>query len=68
MKTSIDAAIAKHVEPFATKSIEEIVFQETNRWGEKTGTPMSFREMLLARMEAYPEPVDYNGKTKAQDS
>ena len=69
VKTSIDAAIAKHVEPFMTKSIEEIVFQETNRWGEKTGTPMSFREMLLARMEAYiQEPVDYNGKTKAQDS
>lgn len=64
-----DRAIAKHVDPYFQQKIEDFVFQQTNAWGEKTGEPKTFREMLLARAEAYiTEPVSYDGKTKSQDS
>ncbi|MCR5876968.1 hypothetical protein [Phenylobacterium sp. J367] len=65
----IDAAIAKHVEPYFSSEIEKLVFEETNRWGEKVGKTLTFREMVIERAQAYiEEPVSYDGKAKSQDS
>lgn len=66
-RQAIDKAIAKHVEPFVQGEIEKIVFQRTNEWGEKTGQPQTFRELLIARAEAYLiEPVNYEGKSQKE--
>lgn len=68
-QAAVDKAISEIVTPYFQQEVEKLVFQETNRWGEKTGKPMTFREMVLSRAEAYiTEPVSYDGKTKAQDS
>lgn len=68
IKPAIDEAITKTLEPFVQGQLEQIVFQKTNEWGEKSGEPQSFRELLIARAEAWlVEPVNYNGKTKKDD-
>ncbi len=67
----IDRAIAeiadKHIIPNASQYVENICLQETNRWGEKTGKPVTFIEYLVQRAEEYlQEPVDFQGKTKKE--
>lgn len=69
----IDAAITelgnKHVLPLVTSVIEGRVLQQTNQWGEKKGEPMTFVEYLIDRADQYiREPVNYNGKSRAEDS
>ena len=65
---AVDAAIAKHASPFIEGEIEKVVFRRTNEWGEQKGEPKTFREFLIDRVEQYiVEPVNYDGKTKAQD-
>jgi len=65
---AVDAAIAKHASPFIEGEIEKVVFLRTNEWGERKGAPKTFREFLIDRVEQYiVEPVNYDGKTKAQD-
>jgi len=47
--------------------IENLTLQETNKWGEKTGTPVTFIEYLVKRADAYLiEPVNYDGKSKEE--
>lgn len=59
----------KHVLPNVTQFIENLVLQTTNKWGEKQGAPVTFIEYLVQRAEAYiQEEVNYQGKTKAEDS
>lgn len=69
----VDAALAevvdKYILPKAAQYIENVTLQMTNKWGEKRGEPLTFLEYLTQRAEAYlTEEVDYNGKTRGQDS
>lgn len=55
----------KYVLPKVTAMVENLVLQETNRWGEKTGQPVTFIEYMVGRAEAYmTEKVNYEGKGK----
>lgn len=66
---AIEQIAAKHILPNITTYVENLCMQETNKWGEKKGEPVTFIEYLVSRAEAYlSEEVDFNGKTKAQDS
>jgi len=65
----INEAITKTLAPFVEGQLEQIVFQKTNEWGERTGEPQTFRELLIKRAEAWlVEPVNYDGKTQKEDS
>ena len=65
----IEAAFKKQVAPIIAQMADEIVLQETNRWGEKTGKKQTFTEYLVARADAYiREEVDYEGKPKTSDN
>lgn len=73
IKDHIDATVRRlgeeHVLPRVTELIEGLVLQTTNSWGEKTGKPVTFIEYLTQRADAYVrEEVNYEGKTKADDS
>lgn len=73
VKKHVDSVIGviaeKSVLPNVTKYIEDLCLQETNRWGEKVGKPVTFVEYLVGRADAYiKEEVSYNGKTRAEDS
>ncbi len=65
----VQALADTHVKPLIESRLESLVLQQTNQWGEKTGQPVTFIEYLVKRADAYmTEPVDYRGKTKAEDS
>lgn len=73
VKTAIDVQVGKvadaHVLPITAELIENIVMQQTNTWGEKTGAPVTFREYLVQRANHYlTEQVDHNGKSKSEES
>lgn len=56
-----------HVVPIVNELIEGHVLQETNKWGERVGSPLTFKEYLVSRADAYiKEPVDFEGKTKGE--
>lgn len=56
-----------HVLPNVDRYVETLTLQETNRWGEKKGSSVTFVEYMVERAEAYiTEPVDYEGKTQAE--
>ncbi len=66
---SIEEVAAKHVLPKITTYLEGLCLQETNRWGEKTGKPVTFIEYLTQRADAWmKEEVNFQGKTKEEDS
>lgn len=66
---TVNGLAERHVLPNVTQYIENLVLQTTNKWGEKTGTPVTFIEYLVQRAEAYiQEDVNYNGKTRSEDS
>lgn len=63
---TISALAEKHVLPNVASYIENLTLQETNKWGERRGTPVTFVEYLVQRAEAYMlEEVDWDGKTKS---
>lgn len=69
----VDSAISQivdaHILPNVKQYIENVTLQATNKWGEKTGRPTTFVEYLVQRAETYlTEQVDFNGKSKGQDS
>lgn len=65
---SVEEIAGRNVLPNVAAFIENYCLQETNRWGEKTGQAMTFTEYLAQRAEHWiTEPVNYNGKTKAED-
>lgn len=67
--TAIAALAEKHVLPNVDAHIENLVLQETTKWGEKVGKPLTIVEYLVSRCNAYMlEEVNYDGKTKGQDS
>ena len=73
VKQRVDAKINEiaevHILPKVSELVENITIQETNKWGEKKGEPVSFIEYMTQRADAYlREDVDYEGKSKAESS
>jgi hypothetical protein len=71
IKERINAEVAKlgdsEIEPRIAGLIDGVTLQATNSWGEATGKPVTFREYLVERAEAYmTEQVNYEGKSKAE--
>ncbi|MBX3504469.1 MAG: hypothetical protein KF895_03245 [Parvibaculum sp.] len=69
VKARLDALVnemgEKHVLPRVTEMVENMVLQETNRWGEKVGQPVTFIEYMTQRADAWlREDVDFQGNTK----
>lgn len=65
---SIDKLAKKHVLPNVASYIEKLCLEETNKWGEKKGTKVTFIEYLVKRAEEYmQEQVNYEGKGKRAD-
>lgn len=64
---AIETIAGQHVLPNVAAYVEGLCLQETNKWGEKVGMPVTFIAYLVARAEAYlKEPVDYSGKAKGE--
>lgn len=62
---TVNAIAERHVLPNVTEYIENLCLQQTNKWGEKTGKPVTFVEYLVSRAEAYiGEDVNHEGKSK----
>lgn len=62
------AALAEvHLIPRVGELIELANMQKTNNYGEKQGSPMTFKEYIAHRAEVYmSEDVDYHGKSKSE--
>jgi len=59
---------AVHLIPRVGEMIESADMRETNRYGEPKSPPMTFKEYIAYRAEAYmSEDVNYHGKSKAED-
>jgi len=59
----------KHILPNVDSYIETLTIQKTNQWGEAKGKSVTFIEYLIQQAEQYMvEPVNFKGKTKAEDS
>lgn len=55
--------------PKINEMIENHIVQKTNQWGEAKGESKTFVEHLMERADYYmQEPVNFKGKTKAEDS
>lgn len=55
----------KHVLPKVNEYIENIALQQTNQWGEKKGTSVTFIEYLIQRANEYMvEEVNSDGRSK----
>lgn len=68
---SIQKIAEKYVLPHVAEMVENLVLQETNKWGEKIGKPVTSTEYFVLKAENYmTEQVDSNGKSKneAKDS
>lgn len=67
VEASINAMAQAHVLPNVSQYVENLMLQETNKWGEKKGGSVTFVEYLVQRAEAYiQEQVDYDGKSKSE--
>lgn len=57
---------AVHLVPRVGELIEKADMRKTNRYGEPTSPPMTFKEYIAHRAETYMiEDVDYRGNSKA---
>lgn len=64
----IAALAAEHVIPRVGEMIEKADMRKTNGYGEPKTPPMTFKEYIASRAEAYmSEDVNYHGKSKAED-
>lgn len=71
VQAAVDAKIAAlaevHVVPRVGELIEQANMRKTNTYGEPKGDPMTFKEYIASRAEAYmSEDVDLNGKSKSE--
>lgn len=63
----IAAIAAEHILPRVGELIESANMVQTNKWGEAKSAPMSFKEYIAHRADAYMcEEVDINGKSKGE--
>ncbi len=72
IKSAVDEKIAAiaaaHLVPRVGEMIEKADMRQTSIYGEPKGPPMTFKEYIAHRAEAYmSEDVNYNGKSKAED-
>lgn len=64
---TINAMAEKFILPNVKNYIENLTLQQTNQWGEKKGSPVTFVEYLTQRAESYMnEKVNWEGKTKEE--
>ena len=64
---AVEEIAGRHVLPNVAAYVETLCLQETNKWGEKKGAPVTFVEYLVQRAEHYlREDVDLNGKAKPE--
>lgn len=69
INAKVDEISAEFILPRVEAMITGHCLQETNKWGDKVGKPLTFTEYLVHRAESYlTETVNYEGKTKAQDN
>ena len=71
IQQTVDAKIAAiadvHIIPRVGELIGSANMVQTNKWGEAKTPPMSFKEYIAHRADAYMcEEVDINGKSKAE--
>ena len=65
--TTINTLAEKHILPNVAAYVENLTLQETTKWGEKVGKPVTFLQYLTGRAEAYmQEKVDFQGKGKGE--
>lgn len=69
LTAAIDAKVAEiaetHVLPKVSGLFENLVLQTTNKWGERTGAPVTFVEYITQRAETWmTEKVDYQGRSE----
>jgi len=65
--TKIAALAAEHVLPKVGEMIEQADMRKTNNYGEPVSPPMTFKEYIAHRAEAYmSEDVNHNAQTKAE--
>jgi hypothetical protein len=67
----VDARVQKiadeHIAPRVATLIDSTVLQETTKWGERKGEPLTFCEYLVARAQSYMmDEVNWDGVTKAE--
>lgn len=72
IQTAVDEKIADlaavHLIPRVGEMIEKADMRQTNKYGEPKSPPMSFKEYIAYRAEAYmSEDVNYHGKSKSED-
>ena len=60
----------EHVVPRVNEMVDNLILQETNKWGEAKGSKaLTVREYFVERAEAWIcEQVNYDGKPKSRDS
>lgn len=64
---AVQAIGEKYILPNVTSYLEALCLQETTKWGEKKGEPITFIEYLTKRAEHFMnEQVDGNGKGKSE--
>ena len=64
---SAERASAEVIGPLFDTGIESVILQQTTRWGDAVGEPVTFREYLVQRAEGYlVERVDFEGKTEKE--
>lgn len=64
---TINALAEKHVLPNVSSYIENLTLEQTNKWGERVGRPVTFIEYLTQRAESYmTEQVNFEGKSKEE--
>jgi hypothetical protein len=71
VKEKVDAAVVAVGDATIGPRVEEIVdslcLQETNKWGEKVGQSLTFKEYLISRAEAYmTEKVNGSGESQSE--
>ena len=65
----LDSTVKKLIAPKIGEMVDGICLEETNKWGEKKGTKLTFTEYLTQRVDAYiREEVNYTGKSRSEDN
>jgi hypothetical protein len=69
INAKVDEVAAATILPRVDEMIAGHCLQETNKWGDKVGKPLTFTEYLVHRAESYlTETVNHDGKTREQDN
>ena len=72
IRKRVDETIVKiageHILPNVSTYIENLTMQQTNKWGERQGSTVTFIEYLTQRADAYMrEDVNHEGKSKEEN-